>query len=490
MLIGTLLDRPEFGLRLLVDPGGARKVQVDRVFGTDQPLPERYLSGGELVLTGLIFHSGTPEESEAFVASAAQGGAQAIGAGVDHFGGEVPEHFVDACRAHRIPLFSVPAEVSFADITQSFIERGAARADRLGAALAQSRRLLSSLAEGRELDDLASIVVGVTGIGCQILTASGRRVCAVRCRLPEDDVDALLDVAQAARHFPAAAHGRTVFPVGRARDPMTAWFLVLETPPASLTTTAMDAFSEFAAVAALVRARNTDSTSLRERHDDLAVAEMLVADTGPDRGGALVVRCADPRRIRPVVYEALSTVSGDVVAAVVSTDGGDDEVIAYVPARSAPAAETVAGHLRRMLRWIDGPVQIGHADVSGASFGGAIRGARHAASLGDGPLSVTSAESLGTAASLFAHLGDDVRRDFVERVLGPLEAYDADTDAGLVDTLEQFLAHDCSWVRTAEATHMHTNTVRYRIGRAEQITGRSLSNMSDRMDLLLALELR
>ncbi len=35
--------------------------------------------------------------------------------------------------------------------------------------------------------------------------------------------------------------------------------------------------------------------------------------------------------------------------------------------------------------------------------------------------------------------------------------------------------------------HLHVNTVRYRIGRVEELTGRDLGRFSDRVDVFLAL---
>ncbi|MFG2176230.1 PucR family transcriptional regulator [Streptomyces niveus] len=57
----------------------------------------------------------------------------------------------------------------------------------------------------------------------------------------------------------------------------------------------------------------------------------------------------------------------------------------------------------------------------------------------------------------------------------------------LLQTLETFLARDGSWARAAEELHLHVNTVHYRIGRIEQITGRDLSRLDDRLDLRAAL---
>ena len=65
--------------------------------------------------------------------------------------------------------------------------------------------------------------------------------------------------------------------------------------------------------------------------------------------------------------------------------------------------------------------------------------------------------------------------------------YDARHRAGLRATLATFLDCSGSWSRTAEALHLHVNTVRYRIDRVEELTGRDLSRLEDRVDVFLAL---
>ncbi|MEW1780281.1 helix-turn-helix domain-containing protein [Streptomyces sp. NPDC086777] len=57
----------------------------------------------------------------------------------------------------------------------------------------------------------------------------------------------------------------------------------------------------------------------------------------------------------------------------------------------------------------------------------------------------------------------------------------------LPNTPETFLACDGSWARTAEALHLHVNTVHYRMQRVEHFTGRDPSRLSDRLDLWAAL---
>jgi DNA-binding PucR family transcriptional regulator len=88
---------------------------------------------------------------------------------------------------------------------------------------------------------------------------------------------------------------------------------------------------------------------------------------------------------------------------------------------------------------------------------------------------------------LLASVPASVLRSFSEGLLGPLAEYDARHHAELLPTLRSFLACDGSWSACAARMYVHVNTVRYRIGRIEALTGRDLSALADRVDFFLAL---
>ena len=88
---------------------------------------------------------------------------------------------------------------------------------------------------------------------------------------------------------------------------------------------------------------------------------------------------------------------------------------------------------------------------------------------------------------LLASVPTPVLRSFTEQLLGPLAEYDARHNAELLPTLRSFLACDGSWSACAALMYVHVNTVRYRIGRIEALTGRDLSALPDRVDFFLAL---
>lgn len=74
--------------------------------------------------------------------------------------------------------------------------------------------------------------------------------------------------------------------------------------------------------------------------------------------------------------------------------------------------------------------------------------------------------------------------------LGPLEAYAERRSSDLLETLAAFL--DCGLDRrkAAEGLHVHTNTLQYRLGRIEELTGLSLDDPRDLTTFVLALSFR
>ncbi|MGW4276813.1 PucR family transcriptional regulator, partial [Streptomyces seoulensis] len=114
----------------------------------------------------------------------------------------------------------------------------------------------------------------------------------------------------------------------------------------------------------------------------------------------------------------------------------------------------------------------------------------HRAPVGRRPVlssALTDVTTLTSLDTLLTGVPAEVRTAYSRTVLGPLLDPANASAAALLDTLRIFLAHDGSWARTAEALHLHVNTVHYRIQRIEHFTGRDLSRLRDRLDLWAAL---
>ncbi|MGW0018200.1 PucR family transcriptional regulator [Rhodococcus sp. NPDC003382] len=490
VLLQDVLDTPGLGIRLLHGDAAALARPVHRACTTDMPDPTRYVSAGSLVFTGLVWRR-APEDSEVFVAHLARAGVAAVAAG-EALLGEVPADVVDACARHGLPLLAVPDDVPFSTVLEHLTRQwSSARMDRLQTGLARQRRLLAAFADGHALGELLARVCREFDVPAWVFSATGTLV-AGNDELGESVIDACCDVALSAPRFPAETpDGYTVLPVGSAlRDRTTAWFLVLGSA-AARSEDCVDAFTELATVAALERVRREDRLRAAwDTADARGVADAAGAahPAGTPLVAVVVERtpAATPEQhvaLRAVVSDALPSCVTGIDAAgrtVAVVAGTESDVVAVLQRRLGRLAPVLAG--ARIAVGVSGT-------CAGESIDGGIRSAESAAAIarGDtGPVSVRAAD-LDSAVGLLSAVPDRVRRAFADRTLGQVLDYDRRTRAGLMTTLEAFLDCDGSWRRTADRLHLHPNTVRYRIGRVEALTGRNLAHIGDRLDVFLAV---
>jgi purine catabolism regulator len=99
-------------------------------------------------------------------------------------------------------------------------------------------------------------------------------------------------------------------------------------------------------------------------------------------------------------------------------------------------------------------------------------------------------EDLGTYRLLLSMTEPDALRAFTDSLLGPLDTYDAEHGGELSSSLEAFLGHNARWETAAAQLFVHRHTLRYRMRKVEELTGRDLSSSFDRMEFWLALRAR
>ncbi|MFC4944088.1 PucR family transcriptional regulator [Pseudonocardia sp. GCM10023141] len=498
MLLRELLARPELGLRLLHAPEASLDRPVRWVYTTDLLDPARYLSGGELVISGMVWRNG-PGDAECFVAAIAAAGAAALAAGDAVFHG-VPDDVVDACRRHGVPLLAVPEEVSFSAVTEYVVgSLTAARGDRLALSLGRQRQLLSAVAGGLGLDELAVQVATATGLTCRVLSATGRALAGP----PMAQLDEAVTTYLTAPRLPAVSAGpHSLFAVGPASESrLTGWFVVVEGAFPDWHSEIADAVGELVALTALDRARRGEGLRVARDIADDAVA--LIAEGAGSQPETTVrlrqagIDPATPLTVavagfpdRPDLAETARSVLVDAVShvgppAVGLHDGMAVALLAGDPAALHPALARLEPGLGRDRL----TVGVSRPALPDA-LSGALQEARHARDLAatrPGRLHVVAAAEVTSHVALLAAVPDRLRRAFAARILDPVLAYDARTNAGLLETLEAFLDCSGSWSRAAERLHLHVNTVRYRIGRVEELTGRDLGRFTDRVDVFLAL---
>ncbi|MEU9885354.1 PucR family transcriptional regulator ligand-binding domain-containing protein [Sphaerisporangium sp. NPDC051017] len=550
MLIRELVAMEELRLTLLSDAG-----HLDRGFAgvhiTDLPDPGRYLSGGELVLTGLIWRR-DPADSRRFVKALADAGVAALAAGRALLG-TVPGDLVEACREHDLPLLDVPEETSFHTLAEKAQAGAGVAADPRGA-LGRHRRIVAAVAEGTGLDELFALTAQELGVSGAVVSAAGAVVAGrlgagLAARLAREYL-----TAPRLPHVARTPEGTfTVFAVDRAHR-AAGWALVFE----SDLTGQADMGFELAACVALARGRTEEGRRVERRLAEQLIGLASSAAPDPAELAARLRTCGvdavepyvmvtatavrpgatdgpDPAALGGQVVEEL--LERRVVAAV-----GADGAVALVPLRAFPAPDgegrygraeeaekrskeegpgpgtearvrstvQVQGrpHVHRSVHAILGLLRNGVAALQAVprmrvSIGvsavlngpGAVRGgaeeAGHARRLAEARGGgVVTSDEIYTHALLLATVPDDVRRSFADRILEPLFEYDRRHQSELVRTLGVFLDCAGSWNGCATRLHVHVNTVRYRIHRVEELTGRDLSSMADRVDLFLALRAR
>jgi Purine catabolism regulatory protein-like family/PucR C-terminal helix-turn-helix domain/GGDEF-like domain len=579
--VRDLLDVPGLGLRLLTDVSGVDRV-IRHVYTTDLPDPSRYLTRGDLVLTGMIWCR-EPGDADRFVRALARAGVGVLGAGEAL--GEVKPEVIQACGRHGITLLAVPAETSFAVVTEEVGRRlNGDRATEMTRVLGRRRLLLSAVAEGAGLDAMFRLMGREIGAECWLLTATGRLVggtgpslpAPLALRLAEEYLRAdrlPATVRISGPQVPAASDGKySLFAVG-GEPRITSWFLACaghEHDWGPKTHELRESVAELAADAALERAR-LDAGRAGDRKLAEAIVTMLASEGGEGAGPAEVAslmraaglapegrylvaamnaeadrmtgpnadrwRCdlaeelAVPPVAGPTEGPKVGTAEGPEVGRVVAPLGDQIVTLVPLPAGSGPAAlegsdpqspqEGPAAHaLATQLREAQPVLESDRSrirltiGVSAPAEGvAALAGALHeaqsalrlaamrasaarsapASAAGSAPASAVSVVTSDEVAShelLLASVPGSVLRSFRERLLGPLLAYDERHRAELLPTLREFLACSGSWNVCAATMYVHVNTVRYRIRRIEELTGRDLSRLDDQVDFFLALRIR
>ena len=91
-------------------------------------------------------------------------------------------------------------------------------------------------------------------------------------------------------------------------------------------------------------------------------------------------------------------------------------------------------------------------------------------------------EDFDVCTLLLSEVPADTIRAKVDDLLAPIRG-----NPGLYEALVEYFARDMDVTATAEAMHVHPNTLRYRLARIEKLLGRSLRQSTTIADLCLAL---
>jgi purine catabolism regulator len=507
LTVGELVAELELEL---VCGGGDAAVRWVHVSELADPTP--WLSGGELLLTtGMVLSD--EAEQRAYVRRLVSHGIAGLGFGTGFGWEELPAALLDEARARDFALFAVPYEMPFIAITERAGDRLVnEQYELLQRAVAIQRRVERLVLAEQGLDDVVRALANAIGATLVVLDAGGEVLAshAARRTLSPRALDSVrreLGSQEAPAAF-APAHeeiaGRSVvLPLPGA----TQWLLAVGEA---------GAFADFVRFVAQ-HAVMVVALALMRQHVVAATERRLAGDV---LGGALsgsLTASELHARLAPF------GITGDCIVAVfssVSESGagggggarleramqamGVDGLVATVPtarrrllcavmsAPPTPAADPLA--LAQSLR---GALEddSARAAVSRVAPVEALRRSFHEARCalevgslanGHGPL-VASADDLGAYRLLLSLQDDEGLRIYCDDLLRPIEESRTGNGEELMRSLEAYLEHNGSWEAAARALFCHRHTLRYRIARIEELTGRRLDVAQHRIEFWLAL---
>jgi DNA-binding PucR family transcriptional regulator len=489
--------------------------------------PTPWLSGGELLLTtGLQLDR--PQAQREYVARLAGHGLAGLGLGTGFAHAAVPEPMIAAADELGFALFEVPYEVPFIAVTEkAFTHLVNEHYAVLQRALSAHERLERIVLSERGLDGVAGALASLIGGPAVIFDARGEVLArrAARTPLHESAVAALSeelrDRARAGGRRGYAPGGELAgralaLPVprtppgnGLAGDgPAPQAWLVAAKDGAPLTEFDRLTLHQAVTVVALelLRRRVVDDTERRLAGDVVSamvsgeldgaeLARRLQPFGLGDR--AAVVVLMPPRSLKAVAEDALARALREEAPAGLAAGTGNFSCVLLAPPRGGGDDElfALAERLRARVSF-----EVGAELAAGAGRlvpAGELRRAFHEARCALEARGLAAANGSSGGLATYRDLGsfqlllslqdDEALRLFCDSILAPIEEGEGAYGGELMRSLEAFIECNGQWERAARQLYCHRHTLRYRIRRVEELTGRSLDSARDRIDFWLAL---
>lgn len=511
LTLRSLLADETLELRVLVSgPPEALDEPVGWVHNTELPDPSRYLRPRELVLTNGLW--GDQIDAAGFVANVRRAQAAGIVFGLRPERPATPDELVAACRDFGVPLLDISTTVPFTAISEAVAARHAEeRQEALIGLVRRGEALATAISRGAGASGVLRVLRREHELPLAVIDRLGRQLAAAGAELDAGQLHTV--AAGLARRPPpleldlGAAGRAALYLVGAVGEADAA--LVCLRPVSALTRIEQDALDQAARYLSLEVAKQQAMQAIELRFASELLEMVLSGDSraaeipgrlrafGVDADGPLAVWTlaftGDEATI-PGLAEAVGEFFASVGIPVVVASGSQD-VVAVLSWRqreeeSAPLAErlvaAMAGRFpgRRLVVGLGGVVQ-GPAGLREALV--RAREVCRALRCGRPGRSVQTFSDLGTHRLLLSMHDADTLRSLADGVLAALREHDAGRGAQLEATLRAFLDHDGHWAATADALHVHVNTLRNRLVKISELTGRDVARTADRVDLYLAL---
>ncbi len=412
--------------------------------------PASYLRGGELVCT-IGTSLTTVEACERFTTSAAGANAAGICFGVGDVHDEVPPALVSACARLGLPLLVAPLGVPFMAISEHLaqrrVEAESATGERGSQLLAE---LLAHVRRHASAQELMELAVETLGGSLDLLEGDRPIHRSVGRGVASEDLE-----------VSATTDDVTLIWRGAGARPSASLL-------ASLVRVLDVARHERDVEQDLRRERTGQLLSLvGDRLADPAALDIVISESGLSTTGLVFsVWPAGAARVLASSF-ATAVALGETPSATVAVSGSETEV------RSIALALGVVCGLSRTV-------------VPAESARG-ISEARAAFELARARGGCVGPEGLTSLEGLLAQQPPERLRPFVDQLLEPLLASDHHRRTDYITTLATFLALDGSLTATARAQFLHVNTVRHRLERIRDLTGRDPLAFNDRVAFAIAM---
>ena len=507
----ALLDDAALELDLLApgEPGDTDR-EVLWLHNTELPDPSPYVRATELVLTNGLWRDVAGAAD--FVAALRRARASGLIFGLTETTPTVPDDLLDACTDAGLPLASVSIAVPFTAITEAAARiQGAARQEALAGLVRRGNALATAISRGGGAQGVLDVLRGDHDLPLVVVDRMGRRLAGAQVH---PDFDQSAAHALARRPPPLEVDlpdgGRaSVFLVEGAMGEVDAGVFCLR-PMADLTPEEQGAVDQAARFLSLEVTKQQALQAIESRFSS-ELLEMILSGAaragevqdrlrafGIDPAGRLAVITLvvgdGPRRPAGSTDEVEDFFARRGVPAVVVA-GSQDTVVVFPWHDDAAAIVALAEELVTAMgsRFSDDRTVIGIGSVATdfAALREPLIGSREVCQ-------VLRRRSTGSRVGTFADVGTHrmllglhdrtVLRRFADDILGPLRSHDGQHGTELERTLRTFLGNDGQWSTTAGALYVHVNTLRNRIAKIGELTGRDVSRLEDRVDLFLAIE--
>ena len=502
--VRDILSVPGLALRLLAG-GDAADRPVRWVHSSELEDPTPWLKGGELLLTTGAGVGSTPAKQRAYVHRLADAGLAGLGFGSGFSHRRVPKALITAAELAGFPLFEVPYPVPFIAITEAVFTRLLAEQyEGLQRAVDAEHALTRAVLDGDGVEGIAASLARVSGGWAMLLDLHGIPLAATS-PAAEERAERVWDELQRSRPEGTGfsltlvdeGHHMWIQPVG-AKGRVEAFLVVGKADALTQIDriVAGHALSLFAIELAKSRAVADAERRLQgDLFDTLGSGSLSAAEAvrgltrfGFAKDARVMVVSLEGEAPEDLAYAAEDHLSRTSGTYLISRHEGGIHALVHAD------RELDIDELRKAVaeRLGGGEVRAGAGSPADAhEVDRSLREASYALQVcrleGWGSAGF---EDLGSYRLLLSMADPGALRAFADSLLAPLDTYDRDHGGELQASLLAFLQHNARWESAAAELYVHRHTLRYRMRKVEELTGRDLSSSFDRMEFWLALRAR